>query len=964
MRTLYQALVIFPLLVAACGGNEIYYPDIPEEDESTNSDATSDPVEGDVEDESDTTTDGDVAADTSLDFEACEAGDTATITPEEGGNLSFEVGTDQRVSFTAEAGAVAEDLEVTLSCATSELDVTDDYIVLSRPVVVGFDGALVDYATIRIPFAVDEIPENARPSSVRLLFAPATGAPLVSPPAVDLQENLGIGYVTFASRHPGTYVVAVAANAGETYERTWRFRAITGVSMGCSGASMVGTRNPEEFDIIGALGGPTSWVYLSHYIKVGGMGGFKTAEEGWGSGPAFVPTQELEHAQTFDNFWSPTGEGSGGTFDRPEYIKIFQDLALTFGNISNYSPDSPFLPPGVDASELTRTHAERCNGTEPTLTIEEGFYDDEYNPDGSMPVIMFCDGRANRDATLEFDRYCDLDENGTPDEANQGLYPGPENQPRPVMIAWAVDVNGNGVRDFGEPVIRNSHEPYEDVGEDGLADEDEEGYDAVTRPDPAGDNYDYYVNPTGTEGNWLWEEGEPYQDYGLDGVDDTPQLDEDGYDFGEGNGEFDLNPHLAALLAERDPHGRVGTLTQEQWDGLTFYMDAGVRDLFNFAVSTNQLSGAIAAAGENMRIYDGFFSLANLDPEEDDYRFAEVEYDDVGDHVYLRYGDVNASEEDICWGDGKHVGTVPQIANRLLTMLGLITNRFPGGDFTELEPPYPTPSGNYLFESESLDAFEEYSIILPPGYEWHHCNDGEDNDGDGLVDGDDSGCAHGTDNSEEDGLGESLCNDGIDNDDDQLVDFPDDPDCQSADDTSEWPVDHPMRDATFPVVMLLHGYGQTPDDLRAAVVPFAGFMAGGLWQKVIVVYPDGFCGDNDTNQCNDGIDNDEDEIVDGEDPDCAATNGAGEDADNVMPFCSDGVDNDGDGLVDDEDGGCISSDANDESECMKGNFYSDHAAWPDGSGPGPNYEEAIFDLLDHIDATYRTRAPETTVEVR
>ena len=297
-------------------------------------------------------------------------------------------------------------------------------------------------------------------------------------------------------------------------------------------------------------------------------------------------------------------------------------------------------------------------------------------------------------------------------------------------------------------------------------------------------------------------------------------------------------------------------------------------------------------------------------------------------------------------------------------MLGLITNRFPGGDFTELEPPYPTPSGNYLFESESLDAFEEYSIILPPGYEWHHCNDGEDNDGDGLVDGDDSGCAHGTDNSEEDGLGESLCNDGIDNDDDQLVDFPDDPDCQSADDTSEWPVDHPMRDATFPVVMLLHGYGQTPDDLRAAVVPFAGFMAGGLWQKVIVVYPDGFCGDNDTNQCNDGIDNDEDEIVDGEDPDCAATNGAGEDADNVMPFCSDGVDNDGDGLVDDEDGGCISSDANDESECMKGNFYSDHAAWPDGSGPGPNYEEAIFDLLDHIDATYRTRAPETTVEVR
>jgi len=99
----------------------------------------------------------------------------------------------------------------------------------------------------------------------------------------------------------------------------------------------------------------------------------------------------------------------------------------------------------------------------------------------------------------------------------------------------------------------------------------------------------------------------------------APQLGAGGYDYGEDNGEFDYNPNLQSLYDERDPHHRVHHLTQEQWDNLTVYTDAGVHDLFNFAVCTNHLSGQLQAVGQNVRIYDGFFALDNLNPEEDEY---------------------------------------------------------------------------------------------------------------------------------------------------------------------------------------------------------------------------------------------------------------------------------------------------------------------------------------------------------
>jgi hypothetical protein len=66
------------------------------------------------------------------------------------------------------------------------------------------------------------------------------------------------------------------------------------------------------------------------------------------------------------------------------------------------------------------------------------------------------------------------------------------------------------------------------------------------------------------------------------------------------------------------------------------------------------------------------------------------------------------------------------------------------------------------------------------------CDDGLDNDGDGLIDFPaDPGCASANDQSETDPL--RVCDDGIDEDGDGKVDFPADPGCLSLDDLSESP---------------------------------------------------------------------------------------------------------------------------------------------------------------------------------
>lgn len=77
--------------------------------------------------------------------------------------------------------------------------------------------------------------------------------------------------------------------------------------------------------------------------------------------------------------------------------------------------------------------------------------------------------------------------------------------------------------------------------------------------------------------------------------------------------------------------------------------------------------------------------------------------------------------------------------------------------------------------------------INPGGGPSYICSNGEDDDGDGLIDyPSDPGCISAVDNSEDNPAPTTyICSDGIDNDGDGLTDYPADPGCISAVDNSE-----------------------------------------------------------------------------------------------------------------------------------------------------------------------------------
>src|SRR3989338_9135567 len=67
------------------------------------------------------------------------------------------------------------------------------------------------------------------------------------------------------------------------------------------------------------------------------------------------------------------------------------------------------------------------------------------------------------------------------------------------------------------------------------------------------------------------------------------------------------------------------------------------------------------------------------------------------------------------------------------------------------------------------------------------CEDGFDNDGDGLVDyGQDPGCTSFGDNDEYNAPGPKACEDGLDNDGDGLIDYGQDPGCTGFTDNDEY----------------------------------------------------------------------------------------------------------------------------------------------------------------------------------
>jgi hypothetical protein len=461
--------------------------------------------------------------------------------------------------------------------------------------------------------------------------------------------------------------------------------------------------------------------------------------------------------------------------------------------------------------------AERCQHLQ-TLT---GYYDGAYNPDGTFPVITFCDGSPPNDARSPYANSWTPDGNGTP-----------------VEVALAVDYDGDGERDELEPVIGAGHERWNDWGEDDTPSEMEVGY-GPDRLDPAGDDYDPQYNPTGTEGNHRREPGEGFDDTGLDGVMGTAASP---YDSGEGDGELTVAPGLRRLW-EMDPRAAVrgwtdalpvGPLDDEALARLDLWTDGGTRDPFNFAVAAQHLMGAFAARDRDAATFADFTRLPGLDPAAETFLPGRISWTDLQGVVLMRYGKNEPSTADLESGSGQHLGTADELARRLESALYFAGSRWPDASRARTAASTDKPdasaaecevAGSCSFDfTASFGRTGPVTVVLPPGY------------------------AH-------------------------------------AD----------LSDVRYPVVYLLHGYEQSPEDLQAAIGAVGEWMNGAgdsqatRLPKAILVYVDGRC---------------------------RAPDGA---------------------------------DGQPEAECFRGTFFVDSAR-PEG----PQIESWWLELMDQIDQRFRT----------
>ncbi|RYE84759.1 MAG: hypothetical protein EOO75_17740, partial [Myxococcales bacterium] len=398
--------------------------------------------------------------------------------------------------------------------------------------------------------------------------------------------------------------------------------------------------------------------------------------------PMHVPTVPYEHLSTFNQWWYEyPRSGNGGTFDRGAYTQIFRDLSLMFGNPNgdNAFPGGEHLPPGVDpqgksvkgdVSEGDCTVAVEPTGKEPNAStlkaledkcpasrcqntqVLEKFYDGRFNPKGTWPVITVCDGGPQKKEKSPY--------------ANQWN----DSNAVPFEVGLAVDYNGNGRRDENEPIITQGHEPYRDVGPDGMPSSLEPGYQVGVNEDPAGDDYDPQYNPRGTENNGRFEDGEPYDDFGLDGVADTK---DSPYDVGEGDGVFTVSRGLRNFW-DQDAHSIVrqwatppaGPLDDKALQRLDLWVDGGYRDLFNFGVAGQHLVGTYAARNRDVAYYSSPATLPGQDPlKPNNFAAQNMLWNDLPGSVLMRYGQIDPTASNLNDGAGQHVGTAIELTSRL-----------------------------------------------------------------------------------------------------------------------------------------------------------------------------------------------------------------------------------------------------------------------------------------------------------
>lgn len=506
------------------------------------------------------------------------------------------------------------------------------------------------------------------------------------------------------------------------------YRGIGGISMGGGSAMRIALENPELFDVAVSLGSPyTDLEYFLITVSEISNGGFCPMEQllanldaidakddpnTW-CGPVTLEELALPESECtgfsgdYNHHYRGPEAGRGGSFNRVSSLEIVHDFAIAYGNPAFYSEDSSYRPPGVPedhhvplalSDPARRDEREMRRQTicaEPTVL--EGVYDRLYNPEGTFDVITYCDGNGPTNGEYE---------------------PGTANFP--MEVALAVDYNGNGRRDYGEPVIAHPAEHFEDVGTDGLASRDEPGY-GPSNLDPSGDDYHWRDNPTGAEGNIRYDEGEPYDDFGLDGVDGTN-------DYGEGTGAFDQNPNVEYAFS-RSPRRLVEDIDARMLARLHLWADAGIRDFLLSAQITNQFWGSLSQRTSDTRTFRDWSGLAEAAQDEGDYDPAAADLSEarIGRHGYLWYGDPSVCPGvDAQTGRGNHVGTAAEVLDRILTTFAFASARWPDGDFAQTPGAISdlgSPNGAFedfalveSFDSEALGREVPYVVVLPPDY--------------------------------------------------------------------------------------------------------------------------------------------------------------------------------------------------------------------------------------------------------
>ncbi len=537
---------------------------------------------------------------------------------------------------------------------------------------------------------------------------------------------------------------------------------IGGVSMGAIGSMALSTSNPDKVDGVAALGGPLDAAFFQRFMDKFVTGGFCTREELEAilaqpdggvmlNDPAIINAcaaahieqpNQFEHPNDF-NHWHVTN--NGGSFDRDAYIKMMTDLMLAYGNFFSDNPESPIAPPGVPPEYVLHPPADLC--TNPVRI--EGLKNAEYNPDGHYTALAGCDGTQphyfcnNTQEEVDFcsdpanirtplpqsqsqafaDTYCVAKGGATriDRDDNTLLWLERIGNVQPCMemntaaaILVAYDYNNNGRRDYGEPVANNSHERFDDFGTDGCADAYENGSGgcntspATTDTDLNGDNYDVENNPTGTEKNWIYDEGEPFRDFGLDGVQGSG-------DSGEGNGAYDQVAARKRLIA------LDGRSNFRKWDKtarkrFTFYVDGGIHDIFNLGLQARHLLSAIGAV-RDIGVYRDFLDIPGMKDRDGLFNPWTRGWTRIPRDMAVLYGKETRTDEEIENGEGDHVGTVEEVASRFQAVFNWVANSWqvlekPHADLnsTRSNPKYET------YDSAVLGAKWEYSISLPPGY--------------------------------------------------------------------------------------------------------------------------------------------------------------------------------------------------------------------------------------------------------